>query len=198
MLYLTCSHVHKSILLLDLLSFYTVLPPFDKWSNAIVFLLNISSFYLCYWDCCSFRLTRSKLLYPHLDSTLSMFLTVLQCNSSGYKKTVSVVLDNFLLFAIQLLLWRCLSQSITSLQWLTSNVLDFYFLLTSIFSNASFSSAHLRYGFPMIMSCVCFVSPINRSNWPHHHGALDRLNFHVIFSLLKKLWNLSSLFWSAT
>ena len=37
------------------------------------------------------------------------------------------------------------------------------------------------------------MGPIECSNWPLHHGALDRLNFHVILSLLEKLWNFSSL-----
>ena len=39
----------------------------------------------------------------------------------------------------------------------------------------------------------CFVSPIKLSYCPPHHGALKRLNFQIIFSLLKKSRNVSSL-----
>ena len=38
MLYLTFSHAHESILLLDLLNFYAVHLPFDERSNVIAFL----------------------------------------------------------------------------------------------------------------------------------------------------------------
>ena len=38
---------------------------------------------------------------------------------------------------------------------------------------------------------LCFVSPIKRSYCPSHHDALERLNFQMIFSLIKKSWNCS-------
>ena len=40
---------------------------------------------------------------------------------------------------------------------------------------------------------LCFESPIKRSYCPPHHGALERLNFQIILSLLKKSWNFASL-----
>ena len=43
--------------------------------------------------------------------------------------TVWVFVDDFLLFVIQLVWWRCLPQSVTFLQSPTSNVVNFYFLL---------------------------------------------------------------------
>ena len=39
---------------------------------------------------------------------------------------------------------------------------------------------------------VCLVRRINRSSKSLYHGALDKLNFHMI-SLQKKLWNVSFL-----
>ena len=122
MLYLIFCQAHKSILLLDLLNFYRALPPFDEWSYVIILLLNVSSFHLCYCRCCSFRSTRSKI-----------FQFVIPLGTM----TVSVVLDNFSLLVIQLLWWRCLSQNATFLQLLTSNVLDFDFLLWLSLSHQS-------------------------------------------------------------
>ena len=184
-------------------------------------------------------------------------------------RTVSTTLNIFLLFVIQLLRRRCLSQSVTFLQSSTSSVLDFYFVLwlslryqsgclqfisrwnllhaaslhrntyfcrfrktspsssdvtswsventtwhpniivfgvngwcaisssmyirgllvklTSISSNTFSSCAHLRHAFPIVMKSVCFVSSIHCSNGPPYHGAWDRLNFHALLLLRRKL-----------
>ena len=58
----------------------------------------------------------------------SPLLLTLTCLPPLGTITVSVVLDNFLLFVIRFYWWRCLSQSVTFLQSLTSSVLDFYLL----------------------------------------------------------------------
>ena len=64
------------------------------------------------------------------------------------------------------------------------------FSLTSTSNNTSSNSDHVNNDFPMDLYRLCFVSPIKRSYCPTHHGPLERLNFQIILSLLKKSWNL--------
>ena len=51
----------------------------------------------------------------------------------------------------------------------------------------------LKNDLPMDLYRLCFVSPVKRSCFPPHHGALEMLNFQIILSLLKKSWNFSFL-----
>ena len=60
------------------------------------------------------------------------------------------------------------------------------FKLTSISNNTSSNSDHANNDLPRDLYRLCFVSPIKRSYCHRHHGALETLNFQIIFSLLKK------------
>ena len=67
------------------------------------------------------------------------------------------------------------------------------FWLTST-SNDSFSNSdHISNNLPMDLYRLCFLDSIKCFYCPPHYGALERLNFHMILSLLKKSWNFSSL-----
>ena len=67
------------------------------------------------------------------------------------------------------------------------------FRLTSKSNNTSFNSDHVSNDLPMDLYRLFFVRPSKRSYCPPHHGALERLNFQIILSLLKKSWNFASL-----
>ena len=67
------------------------------------------------------------------------------------------------------------------------------FKLTSISNNTSSNSDHVNNDLPRDLYRLCFVSPIKRSYCHRHHGALETLNFQIIFSLLKKSQNYLSL-----
>ena len=63
------------------------------------------------------------------------------------------------------------------------------FQLTSTSNNTSSNSDHVNNDLPINLYRICFVIPIKHSYCPPHHGAFERLNFLIIRSLLKKLWN---------
>ena len=53
-------------------------------------------------------------------------------------------------------------------------------------SKTSCSSLQVRVPFPMLLLKACLTRPIILSNCPPHHGALVRLNCHLMFSLGRK------------
>ena len=67
------------------------------------------------------------------------------------------------------------------------------FKLTSTSNNTPFNSDHINNDLRIDLYRLCFVGPIKRSYCPPNHGALERLNFQIIFSLLKRSWNCLSL-----
>ena len=56
----------------------------------------------------------------------------------------------------------------------------------------SFSSCYHRFPFPMDLHRLCFMTPIDLSNWPHHHDARLRLNCHAIPCLASRSLSFSS------
>ena len=56
----------------------------------------------------------------------------------------------------------------------------------------SFSSCYRRFPFPMDLHTLCFMMPVNLSNWPHHHDARLRLNCHAIPCLASRSLSFSS------
>ena len=67
------------------------------------------------------------------------------------------------------------------------------FGLLLISSNTSPNSDHVYNDLPIDLYKFSFANLIKRSYYPPDHGAFERLNFQIIFSLLKKSWKFSSL-----
>ena len=68
------------------------------------------------------------------------------------------------------------------------------FSVTSMSKTISSNSFWLRLAVPIVLHKHCFTSSTICSNCPHHHGALLKLNFHCISSLIKYSCINSSLF----
>ena len=60
------------------------------------------------------------------------------------------------------------------------------FKLTSISNNTSSNSNHVNNDLVMDLHRLSFVRPITSLSCPPRHGALERLNFQIILSLLKE------------
>ena len=67
------------------------------------------------------------------------------------------------------------------------------FGLLLISSNTSPNSDHVYNDLPIDLYKFSFANLIKRSYCPPDRGAFERLNFQIIFSLLKKTWKFSSL-----
>ena len=68
------------------------------------------------------------------------------------------------------------------------------FKITSTSNNTSSNCDHVNNDLPVDLNRLCFVIHIKRSYCLQHNSALEKMNFQIILSLLKKSWIFSPLF----
>ena len=129
---------------------------------------------------CFFFMTKVMALCPLLKAVKYSWTHLFHLSSSGESAANLISLQRILKFGVNTEHFK--SSSIY--------VKGRLFSLTSTSNNTSSNSDHVNNDFPMDLYRLCFVSPIKRSYCPTHHCPLERLNFQIILSLLKKSWNL--------